>query len=124
MSDAGVTWNPRAAISFCDQLAAFHPDIGELLNLHMKENEELLSHLFMADLRQQLLDDPPYRADVVQFLEERFGDSPETILNIIGASFVENIDNRQELNLLLKDVQGTALRDDWERYFGPERQPQ
>jgi hypothetical protein len=101
---------------FCEELAETFPDLGNILNEHLAEYDELLPHPFMADVTRYVLKDGPQRVGIVQHLENAFKCRGEGIEELIAVSFVENIETRDELNIALNGVTNTNLRQQWERW--------
>jgi len=101
---------------FCEQFAKMFADVGNILNEHLADCDELLPHLFMADVTRYALKGGLQRVGIVQHLENAFKCSDKGIEELIAVSFVENIETHDELNLALNGIKGDNLRRQWDKY--------
>jgi hypothetical protein len=97
-----VTDGPRTQLEFVDWLVARHPGLAPLLEEHLNDYDELLSHVlfgevtrYAADLARRSEQDPDADAELLRLLE----DLDQAILpegeddpvdNVVWVSFVEN----------------------------------
>ena len=75
---------------FCLHLAESFPDVKNILREHLSDNDELLSHNFMADVTRYVAAGGPERAAIVRQLEDAFA-LDKDVEELIGVSFVENL---------------------------------
>jgi hypothetical protein len=99
----------------CEQLAREFPEVGDLLEAHLADNGELLPHVFFGDLTRYVLSDGRDKAAVVQRLEDVLSGADSAVEELIGVSFVENLETREELEHVLKGVTGNRIREEWHR---------
>ena len=100
--------------NFCQKLAAEFADVRRILDEHLADNDELLPHVFMGDITRYVLDNGPQRAAIVQRLEDTFARPDQGLDELIGVSFVENIETSDDLNLALREVHGDSIRHEWQ----------
>ena len=97
----------------CEHLAREFPGVGALLNDHLADNRELLPHVFFGDLTRYVLADREDRVTLVQCLEDAMSSGKPAIEELVGVSFVENIETREELERALAGVNGNKIREEW-----------
>ena len=104
-----------ATQTLCEQLAREFPGIGALLEEHLADNGELLPHVFFGDLTRYVIAGNRDQAAVVQSLEDTMSSGVASIEELIGVSFVENIETREELEQALAGVNGNKIREERRR---------
>jgi hypothetical protein len=100
---------------FCRQLAERFSTASRVLVEHLDDCDDLLPHVFVAELTRHLLREPIDRAPIVQFLNDSLSSGDREIADLISASFVENIEDRDHLSRLLNGVAGSSLLAEWTR---------
>jgi hypothetical protein len=103
-----------------------NPALDAVLKEHLANNDELLSHLFMADITRWLVANGPDRA-VLAVLERHLGDGDENVRDVILASFLENLEADDPVYHSVRSALGPTLRtalEGTERYgwFRHDRQ--
>jgi hypothetical protein len=106
---------PSSTISFCEDLAKQFPDIRILLDEHMRDNGELLPHVFFGDVTRWVLDDRSDRVRLVECLDLNISSGNSDIENLIAVSFVENLETQKELELATTNANASRIRDEWLR---------
>jgi hypothetical protein len=100
---------------FCRQLAERFSTASRVLVEHLDDYDNLLPHVFVAELTRHLLREPIDRAQIVQSLEDSLSSGDPEIAELIAASFLENVENRNDLSRLLNGVTGSSLLAEWTR---------
>jgi len=106
---------PSATVSYCEDLAKQCPDVRELLDDHINDNDELLPHVFFGDVTRWILADRPGRIQVVKFLDQHISGGNSDIENLIAVSFIENLESQEELEQALANADAYCLRNEWVR---------
>ena len=101
--------------AFCEHLGRMFPDLALVLKEHKADNDEILPHLFMADVTRYILSDGPNRKPLVSYLDKSLRGEREETQNVIAVSFVEHLESDQELERALRGVTAEALREEWRR---------
>lgn len=99
---------------FCRDAVKAAPDIGPLFAEHLADNDEVLPHVFVADLARYVLAGGAQRRELVTFFEHRLkactvGDDVE---NVIWVSFLEYLD-AEEFAQALSGVDAPTLTEAW-----------
>jgi hypothetical protein len=102
-------------IWFCQHLAGQFHGVSTLLGDHLSENEELLPHVFFGDLTRHILTDSKDKIALVQCLEDAMSSGVTSVKDLIAVSFVENIETQEELANILNGVNGSKIREEWNR---------
>ena len=76
-------------------LVAAHADLGEIHREHLADYNQLLPHVFMADVTRWLVAHGP-DALVLDMLEEHLASGDEEAQNFVAVSFVENLEPEDE----------------------------
>jgi len=100
---------------FCEGLAEELPDVANILTEHISDNDELLPHLFLADITRHVLADGKNRRLIVEYLETAFTSEGPEVENLIAVSFVEHLENQDELERATDGVAASRLRAEWDR---------
>ncbi len=98
-----VTEAPRTQREFVDWLVARHPGLTQILEEHLTDYDELLSHVLFgdvtrhaADLARRAPEEPGADAELLRLLEDLDpailpeGEDDDPVNNLVWASFVEN----------------------------------
>ncbi len=94
------------------------PDLQMAYNQHIKDNNELLPHVFFGDLTRYIIEKVKIKDDtsvikILALLEDGLNLNNTEIKNLISASFVENlIDEEETVVMLLKAVAGPKLLEE------------
>ncbi len=101
---------------FCESLARRSPNIAKILAEHMSDNDnELLPHVFLADVTRHVLADGRDRKSVVKYLNDSFKSSGPEVENLIAVSFVEYLVDTDELDIAIAEVDAPQLLSEWNR---------
>lgn len=100
---------------FCESLALQFPDVAHILTEHLSDNDELLPHLFLADVTRYVLADGRDRIPIVQCFDDAFASEGPEVENLIAVSFVEHLVNRVELNLATSGLEASRICAEWNR---------
>jgi len=103
------------ASEFCESLAEQSPLIHDILAEHISYHEELLPHVFLADVTRYVLAEGQDRRRVVQYIEDAFGATGPEVKELIAVSFIEHLENRDELERATNSVESPQIRGEWER---------
>ena len=98
---------------FCRALAERFTTASRVLVEHLDDYDNLLPHVFVAELTRHLLRGPADVTPIVQAFEDSISGGDREIAELIAVSFVENIDNRDDLARLLTGVTGSSLQAEW-----------
>lgn len=101
--------------ALCHVLAARFGGLKTVYDEHIQDFDELLSHIFLADVTRYVLAAKPESREIVQTLENVFAGGDDAVENLIQVSFVENIETETEMESILEGVSGSSLRDEWKR---------
>ena len=104
-----------ATSEFCEGLAQRSPDVADILAEHISDNDELLPHVFLADVTRYVLADGRDRGPIVQYLDNAFASEGPEVENLIAVSFVEYLVNREELNLVTTGLEASQICTEWDR---------
>jgi hypothetical protein len=107
---------------FIEELLNVEPALREVFDQHIRDNGEVLPHVFMGDVTRFVISAAARRnsADptlpkLIHFLETRFAVAGEDIKNLISVSFVENLVGEDEALGVLVPMMGPYLREEVER---------
>jgi hypothetical protein len=100
---------------FCHKLAEHSTEVAEILEEHMSDNDELLPHVFLADVTRYVLADCEDRAAIVKFLDESFAIHGPDVEELIAVSFVEYLVEPEELTLATRGVDAPHIHAEWNR---------
>lgn len=100
---------------FCERLAAEFPSLFTILGEHIRDYDEILPNVFLADVTRHLLSHGTHREGIVRFLDDSFDSLGPDVQELIAVSFVENIESEQDLERLLEGVDAPQLRSEWHR---------
>ena len=100
---------------FCEGLAQQFPDVADILSEHISDNDELLPHLFLADVTRYVLADGRDRRLIVERLESVFASEGPDVENLIAVSFVEHLESREELIRATDGVKASRICAEWDR---------
>lgn len=103
---------------FCEGLAQRFPDVADILAEHISDNDELLPHLFLADVTRYVLADRRDRNPIVQCLDNAIASEGPEVENLIAVSFVEYLTTRKELNLATSGLEASRICAEWNRQRG------
>lgn len=98
-----------------DVVAAF-PALRPMLDEHIHDYDEVLAHIFLADVVRYLVHASENRhptdgvvAAILEFLENRFRHGNEEVKELISVSFVEMLPRPDERGAELRAQLGTEL---------------
>ena len=100
---------------FCRKLAENVPEVGDIFAEHMEDNDELLPHVFLADVTRYVLDDGKARTAIVKFLDESFAKYGPDVEELIAVSFVEYLVDPVELKTATKGLEVPRIVAEWNR---------
>lgn len=100
---------------FCETLVGRFPELEELLAEHISDYDELLPNVFLADVTRYLLGDGRGREQVVEYLNNSLTGGNPDVENLVAVSFVENLENREELERVIRGVDVPETVAEWDR---------
>ena len=100
---------------FCEALANKIPDIATILAEHISDNDEILPHVFLADVTRYILANGASRKQIVKYLDESFTVHGHDIEELIAVSFVEYLVDSDELDIAIEGVDVPNIRAEWTR---------
>ena len=102
---------------FIEALVERVPALATLMRDHLRDWDELLTHIFMSELTRWVVDrrtshgpDDEVLRTTLDFIEDSFDAAPE----LIAVSFVENLPYADEEGIEIKDLLGPKLRNELE----------
>lgn len=99
--------------TFSEELAHEFPVLAGLLREHLADYDEILPHVFMADVARRVLSGVKERRRIVNFLDQSLREQGDEIQNLIAVSFVENLSSKEEFERALEGAEAGALRKEW-----------
>jgi hypothetical protein len=111
--------------AFVMRLVQTLPELQRLFDEHIKDNDELLPHVFMGDVTRFAVaavhrDDQARLERLIGFLEGELSKASESVAELIGASFVENLAGEEEAIRAVVAIGGPALRKEVKAILGDE----
>ncbi len=100
---------------FCELLVRYFPDLNELLAEHIADYEELLPNVFLGDVTRYVLMNGNGRYEIVDYLNKSFSSGEPEVENLIAVSFVENLEDREELERAVDGVDASRIITEWNR---------
>jgi hypothetical protein len=100
-------------VDFVKGIVSTFPDLGPILNEHVADYDEILPHVFMADVLRYVLASGPHRQQIVEYLDRNFRGNGDEVENVIAVSFVESIEDEHQLEQALGGAEAKALREEW-----------
>jgi hypothetical protein len=104
---------PDTALAFFDRLISGVPEIGAVRDEFIREFDEVIPHILMADIRRFVAEraqDARFVDAVLGYLEEGMGSQDEYVVELISASFLENMDPSEPSYDALSSRMGPRLR--------------
>ena len=107
---------------FLERLAREVSGVARLLEEHIKDYGEILSHVFMGELTRYILSihntpgnpsDQNTLREILRLFEEGFAYGDDEVKELIGVSFLENLtgeEGREALRTLLGPTMSEALK--------------
>jgi hypothetical protein len=99
-------------VALVRELVARFPKLSRLLEQHINDYEEILTHVYFADVTNYLVSLPVASRelrDMLAFLEETFAAGDPDLQELIAASFLENLPFPEESGGEIRDMLGPAL---------------
>lgn len=100
-------------VAFVRTLVERFPKLSPLLEKHINDYDEILSHVFFADFTHHLVSLLPAAShqlpDILAFLEETFAAGDAELQELIAASFLENLPFPEETGGEIRDLLGPTL---------------
>lgn len=117
-------------VSFVQSIVARFPGLKPLLAEHIKDNHEILPHLFFGDVTRYALslvrarkpDQKPELHMLLDFLEKAFEDGSEELQELIAVSFLENLQGTGDEGTHIIAMLGPRLTDQW-HMISPSSRP-
>lgn len=100
---------------FCEELVREFNELAPLLQEHVADYDDILPHVFMADVTRCIVSGCPCRQELVRYLNDALSNGAKEVQNLIAVSFVENLETEEQLERALQDVHAEALREEWRR---------
>ena len=116
-------------ISFVRSMAARFPGLEPVLAEHIKDNQEILPHLFFGDMTRYALssvrvgrpDQTPELHRLLDLLEEAFSGGDEELQELIAVSFLENLQSTGDKGAHIITMLGPNLTKQWHLIWPPPR---
>ncbi len=89
------------AVAFCDELVRAFPVLADLEREHIADYDEILPHVFIADVSRYTLSGADGSREIVGFLDKSMRGCGAEIRNVIAASFVENLESYDDFERAL-----------------------
>lgn len=82
--------------NFAERLIEEVPDLKGIYEEHIKDNDEIINHVFMNDVYchiEKTIDKkiPPYMKSLINFLDKAIVCGDEMVENLVAVSFLENL---------------------------------
>ena len=100
---------------FCKSLVRTCPELEGLLAEHISDYDELLPNVFLGDVTRHVLTDGAGRCQIVEYLNKSSSSGDSDVENLIAVSFVENLEDREELERAVKGADAAWIVSEWER---------
>ncbi|WP_298866274.1 hypothetical protein [uncultured Gimesia sp.] len=100
---------------FCESLVSNYPELKELLAEHISDYDELLPNVFLGEITRYVLKDGKGRCQIVEYLNKSLSSGEPDVKNLIAVSFVENLENREELERAVEGVETAEIISEWDR---------
>src|SRR5579871_2247373 len=100
---------------YCRSLAGVFPSVKAILDEHVRDNEQVLPHLFMGDVVRYVMSDAPDRTAIVKSIDGAFTNSNQQVSDLIAVSFVGNLPDPVDFRAATKGVTANALQREWKR---------
>ena len=100
---------------YCHTLVGRCPELKPLLAEHISDYDELLPNVFLADVTRYLLSNGDGRQRIVEYLNISLSTGEPDVENLIAVSFVENLENRDELERVIEGVDVPETVAEWDR---------
>ncbi|MBR9804081.1 hypothetical protein GYB59_21360 [bacterium] len=100
---------------FCEELVTRFGVLAPLMQEHISDFDEVLPHVFVADVARYVLSESLHRQEIVRVLDDNFREAAHDIQDLIAVSFIENLESEEHLNRVLDGVHAEALRAEWDR---------
>lgn len=104
----------KETIEFCKSLATLSADISTILIEHISDNDEVLPHVFLADVTRYILADGKDSQTIIKFLDDVFSSRGRDVEDLIAVSFVEYLDPK-EFDRATHGVDVPHIRKEWHR---------
>lgn len=100
--------------TFVRKLIEIEPKLEEHYRQHVADNDTLLPHVFMGDVTRYILAERARDVEsikrVLGFFESELASKDPAVRELIGASFVENLNGEQKARMELEQYMGSRLR--------------
>jgi hypothetical protein len=115
------------AISFVQSMVARFAGLKPVLDEHIKDNHEILPHLFFGDVTRYALslvrvgrpDQTPELRLLLDFLEESFSGGDGELQELIAVSFLENLQSTGDKGAHIIAMLGPNLTKQWHLIWSP-----
>ncbi len=112
------------SIAFLGWLTHRNADLMPVLDEHLDDQDgELLPHLMMADVVRWCIarisshgTKDPHLQKMLRDIEDTYGTGSESIDKLIGASFLENLPQQNEVGADLRNFVGPKLKAQLQRF--------
>lgn len=115
LATAGASVSPPEIVAYIGVLVWKYPDLLELFGEHLEDNEgEVLAHPFMYEVEKWaeglLAERRDLLVDLLDELDGALSCGRQNVVDLIGASFVENLPYPGEPNSEIRELLPSGLR--------------
>lgn len=111
-------------MSFMEELLELVPELKPVYDEHIKDNDEILSHLLLGDITRYVVqqlrigatDDLSPLIRCLDFFEVAMVSGDESVQELISVSFLENVVKYSGVLSKLKDLIGENLTEELRHY--------
>jgi hypothetical protein len=115
----------RGSISVVKEVASRSPTLEAMLQEHIKDNDEILAHVFFGDITRHVVSLfvasmqsgsslPNELKNILDYVEEAFCQGADDVQELISVSFLENLPSSGEEGAGIRDIIGPNLKKELE----------
>ena len=106
---------PKTTSDFCRSLAERFSALAPLLREHLRDNDELLPHIFLADVTRHVKKNGLEHSAIVTCLDNAFANEGPDVEDLIAVSFVEYLGSQDELAQVTDGITADHICEEWYR---------
>lgn len=103
----------KSDTQLCYEMTSQFPILGATLAEHIAYYDELLPHVFMADVTRYVLGHPDDSYGIVRYLNDNLSNG--IAVELITASFLENIDSMTDLERIASENDVPTIFREWRK---------